>query len=174
MDETVGDLGRADTPETTGTVALPREWNRAELKRLGFTGFVSLIGMDRSVLPREHGVYVVLHESGERPRFLATNVVTKRLPYDPAQLEKKWLTGRSVVYIGKAEGIRGLHARVGAFSRQAENHSGGRALWQLDSAADLLVAWLETPGVSALKVEQTYLQAFKAEHGGYPFANRRG
>ena len=48
------------------------------------------------------------------------------------------------------------------------------ALRPLDSAGDLLVAWLETPGESALAVEQTYLQAFKAQHGSYPFANRRG
>jgi len=174
MDKAVGHASCAEAPTQTETVALPLAWNRGELERIGFTGFVPLIGMDRSLLPRRHGVYVVLHESHESPVFLASNVIAKRPPYDPAHLQGKWLVGSSVVYIGKAEGREGLHTRVGAFSRQATNHSGGRALWQLDTAGDLLVAWLETPDTSALAVEQSYLQAFKAEFGSYPFANRRG
>ena len=174
MTEAIGDANSAGLPATTDAIALPTAWNRSELERLGFTGFVPLVGMDLSLLPRRHGVYVVLHENDRRPEFLASNVITKRMPYDPVHLEGKWLAGASVVYVGKAEGREGLHTRVGAFSRQAENHSGGRALWQLDSAGDLLVAWLETPGESALAVEQSYLQAFKAEYGSYPFANRRG
>jgi len=174
MTEAIDEASSAGLPETTDATALPAAWNRSELERLGFTGFVPLVGMDRSLLPRRHGVYVVLYESDERPAFLASNVITKRMPYDPVHLEGKWLMGASVVYIGKAEGREGLHTRVGAFSRQAENHSGGRALWQLDIAGDLLVAWLETSGKSALAVEKSYLQAFKAEHGSYPFANRRG
>jgi len=163
-------------PEATDPTALPTAWNRSELERLRFAGFVTLVGIDRSLLPRRHDIYIyiVLHKSDKRPAFLASNVITKRMPYDPVHLEGKWLMGASVVYIGKAEGREGLHTRVGAFSRQAENHSGGRALWQLEIAGDLLVAWLETSGESALAVEQSYLQAFKSEHGSYPFANRRG
>jgi hypothetical protein len=137
MTEAIGDASSAGLPETTDAIALPTAWNRSELERLGFTGFTPLVGMDRSLLPRRHGVYVVLYESDKRPAFLASNVITKRMPYDPVHLEGKWLMGASVVYIGKAEGREGLHTRVGAFSRQAENHSGGRALWQLDIASDL-------------------------------------
>jgi hypothetical protein len=174
MTEAIGDASSAGLPETTDATAVPTAWNRSELERLGFTGFTRLVGMDRSLLPRRHGVYVVLYEKDERPAFLASNIVTKRIPYDPLHLEEKWLMGASVVYIGKAEGREGLHTRVSALSRQAENHSGGRALWQLDIAGDLLVAWLQTAGQSALAVEQSYLQAFKAEYGSYPFANRRG
>jgi hypothetical protein len=174
MSEAIGDASSAGMTETTKATASPVAWNRAELERVGFVGFVPLVGMDRSILPRRHGIYVVLYESDERPKFLASNVITKRMPYDPVHLEGKWLMGASVVYIGKAQGRDGLRTRVGAFSRQRTNHSGGRALWQLDSAGDLLVAWLETPGESALAVEKSYLQAFKAAHGGYPFANRRG
>lgn len=174
MTDAMGNASSAGMTETTGAIDSPTAWNRAELERVGFVGFVPLVGMDRSLLPRRHGVYVVLHESDVRPKFLASNVITNRMPYDPVHLEGKWLMGASVVYIGKAEGREGLRTRVGAFSRQAENHSGGRALWQLDVAGNLLVAWLETPGESALAVEQSYLRAFKAEHGSYPFANRRG
>lgn len=174
MTEATGDTSSSASPETADALALPTAWNRSELGRLGFTGFVPLVGMDRSLLPRRHGVYVVLYEEDRRPEFLATNVITKRMPYDPVHLEGKWLPDTSVVYVGKAQGRNGLRTRVGAFSRQRTNHSGGRALWQLDIASDLLVAWLETPGESALAVEQSYLQAFKAEHGSYPFANRRG
>ena len=166
---------RAVTPtEDPSLTAVPAAWNRLELERVGFVGFVPLIGMDRTQLPRRHGVYVVVHQLDQEPEFLDSNVIDKWPPYQSAHLRERWLTDAPVVYIGKAEGKVGLHLRVGAFSRQATNHSGGRSLWQLEKSQDLLVAWLETPGESALAVEQRYLQAFKAEYGSYPFANRRG
>lgn len=166
---------RAVTPtEDPSLTAVSAAWNRLELERVGFVGFVPLIGMDRTKLPRRHGVYVVVHQLDQEPEFLDSNVIDKWPPYQSAHLRERWLTDAPVVYIGKAEGKVGLHRRVGAFSRQATNHSGGRSLWQLEKSQDLLVAWLETPGESALAVEQRYLQAFKAEYGSYPFANRRG
>ena len=160
--------------EAPSLTSVPAAWNRLELERVGFVGFVPLIGMDRTQLPRRHGVYVVVHQLDQEPEFLDSNVIDKWPPYQSAHLRERWLTDAPVVYIGKAEGKVGLHLRVGAFSRQATNHSGGRSLWQLEKSQDLLVAWLETPGESALAVEQRYLQAFKAEYGSYPFANRRG
>jgi hypothetical protein len=166
--------GAVTSTEAPSLTAVPAAWNRLELERVGFVGFVPLIGMDRTQLPRRHGVYVVVHQLDQEPEFLDSNVIDKWPPYQPAHLRERWLTDVPVVYIGKAEGKVGLHRRVGAFSRQATNHSGGRSLWQLEKSEDLLVAWLETPGESALAVEQQYLQAFKAEHGSYPFANRRG
>jgi hypothetical protein len=164
----------AAAAQTPGLTAVPAAWNRLELERVGFVGFVPLIGMDRTQLPRRHGVYVVMHGLDQEPEFLDSNIIDKWPPYPSAQLRERWLTDVPVVYIGKAEGKVGLHRRVGAFSRQATNHSGGRSLWQLERSEDLLVAWLETPGESALAVEQRYLQSFKAAHGSYPFANRRG
>jgi hypothetical protein len=169
-----GHDGAVSSTQAPGLTAVPAAWNRLELERVGFVGFVPLIGMDRTQLPRRHGVYVVVHELEQQPEFLDSNVIDKWPPYPSAQLRERWLTDVSVVYIGKAEGKVGLHRRVGAFSRQATNHSGGRSLWQLVTSRDFLVAWLETPGESALAVEQRYLQSFKAEHGSYPFANRRG
>ena len=79
-------------------------------------------------------------------------------------------------------GPRGRHrrARHAAAARQAlaalrrgQNvaHWGGRHVWQLADAYDLLVAW--KPCKDAVRQEVALLAAFEAKHEKLPFANLR-
>jgi len=152
---------------------IPTTWDRAGLEAVGFGGFAPFIGLVIETLPTRRGVYVVLRESDQRPAFIDTNVITRRKAYEVGRLEKKWLDGHTIVYIGMAEPVDGLFGRLGDFSKQSSSHTGGRALWQLVDAKDLIVAWVETPDHVAELVEKSYLRAYKAEFKQYPFANWR-
>lgn len=152
---------------------IPATWDRLGFERVGFKGFISLLGLDKTLLPTRRGVYAVFRESTQRPTFLDTNVITRRKAYAVPELKDKWIDGQALVYIGMAEPKDGLYGRLGDFSKQSSSHTGGRALWQLGDANELIVAWAETPDQVAEVVEKSYLRAFKVAFGQYPFANWR-
>jgi hypothetical protein len=153
-------------------------FTRSELELEGFTGFVSFqaILADRSVVPAERGIYVVLTDKRE-PGFLKKSTGGRfkgRDPSVPAEmLTSKWVPEASVLYLGKANDLRRrLHdfARFGN-GRQV-GHWGGRLLWHLEAASGLLVGWKTTPDMDSRQVEKEYLHLFEAQHGGkLPFAN---
>jgi hypothetical protein len=152
---------------------IPATWDPPGFQGVGFTGFVRLLGLDRDLLPTHRGVYSVFRESPSRPTFIDSNVITRRKAYDVDRLSNKWIDGQTVVYIGMAEPQDGLYGRLGDFSQQSSSHTGGRALWQLADAADLIVGWAETPDHVAEDMEKAYLRSFKDIYGQYPFANWR-
>lgn len=82
---------------------------------------------------------------------------------------------RKILYIGKAEGKRGLQQRITEFVRYSyglcENHRGGRALWQIENNKSLLLDF--TICENAEKEEKRLLQNFKLRYHTYPFANWR-
>ena len=85
--------------------------------------------------------------------------------------------GAPIVYIGKAgtpTSKGGLKSRLSPFSRKARSHSGGRSIWQLDDADELLVCWIKTPGLNPRHVEEDYLDEFARVHLRQPFANVDG
>lgn len=153
---------------------IPATWDRAGCEAVGFEGFIPLVGMDVSSLPPRRGVYIVLRpETGVEPVFLDENPITRRKPYALDKLSKKWLPTHTVLYVGKADARDGILGRLGAFSKKASSHTGGRALWQLADAHELIAAWVETPNHVAETVEKSYLQSFRSAFGGFPYANWR-
>ena len=54
----------------------------------------------------------------------------------------------------------------------ATNHKGGRAIWQIEDAGLLLLAYEECEDARAR--EKQLLADYKAENGSYPLANWRG
>ena len=70
-------------------------------------------------------------------------------------------------------GQGGLRDRLKPFSKKSASHSGGRAIWQLQEADSLLVCWIETPGYRADRVEDDFIDQFKAVYGLTPLANVR-
>jgi hypothetical protein len=97
---------------------------------------------------------------------------------DPAvpiqELQRAWVTGPIVIYIGKATILRN---RLRSYMRFGEghptHHHGGRYIWQLADAKHLLVCWKVFTEAKPSDVESRLIQEFKAKYGKRPFANLR-
>jgi hypothetical protein len=161
-------------------------WSREALAEGGFVGFVPFSELTTSEVPPAPGVYAVLRVSDAPPRFIGTSPAGRLKGKDPSvsveSLAKKWLNGPQVLYIGKATrtsaGPRGLQKRLDDFRRfgagEPVNHPGGRYLWQLADAADLVVAWNATAtSEDAATLEARMLRDFTEWYNALPFANRR-
>jgi hypothetical protein len=129
------------------------------------------------VVPKTGGVYVVLRQSDQPPTYLARNpggrFKGKNPTAEQSVLEAKWVNECPVVYLGKGNN---LHRRLKEYARfgagDPVGHWGGRYIWQLSDAADLLVAWKRCEeGKTAAQVERQMLTLFKERYGRLPFAN---
>jgi len=158
--------------------------NADMLRRLGFEGFVSTSTLRSSrcaIVPTLPGVYAVVREALDGPEFLPVSPAGPFKGKDPTiapeYLHAKWVTGSNILYFGKA-GAAGtaatLRRRVSTYLRHGSGkpagHWGGRAIWQLEDAGDLQIAWYacaEEPRT----LERRLLAEFEARHGTLPFAN---
>ena len=162
-------------------ISTPKEWTRAALTRNGFAGWIrwsdcpaGLSAIDRA----SGGVYLIFRDVQLEPAFL------ERSPAgvfrgDPtvirAALDANWVPQASVVYIGKAAHCR-LRTRLEEFidfgRGGKRRHWGGRLIWQLEGAEDLLVAWRVLAHLARPEEEEVRLiAAFKSAYGKRPFAN---
>jgi hypothetical protein len=154
---------------------LPTSWDRIGLAAVGFEGFVPLVRLAMKTVTPEKGIYVVLRPNADAPYTLMDHSPLDRYPLE--ELERRWILGAPVVYIGKAgtpTSKGGLKTRLSPFSRKARGHSGGRSIWQLDGSDQLLVCWVKTLGLNSRHVEEDYLDEFARVHLGQPFANVHG
>lgn len=141
----------------------------------GFTERVPFGGLDLDEVPQDHGVYAVLWRGGEHPAFLYPGTGRTGSAYDTGMLERAWVPGEQVLYIGRAQCRKGIQERLRKYRRfgQGRNsgHSGGRAIWQLPDQAQLWVCW--RPDTDPVGSEDRLIDGIKASHQGRrPFANR--
>ena len=160
----------------------PATWDIPGLKDRGWEGFIPLSTLVGKDVPNVPGVYVVIRESTQDPVIGDKGIYQSEkqvAPYRVDELAQRWIKVASVVYIGKAS--TSLRKRLGQYRRAGvaggTNHNGGRSIWQLADAEDLLVAWhrvdLEAVGVDARQAEQDLIRAFARVYGRRPYANRQ-
>lgn len=159
-----------------------------DLKADGFSGFVSVADLRKSysAIPEEMGVYVVLRLSEDEPQFVEKGTGGFFKGKDPnvpiSELQEKWLENCPILYIGKAGGPDSgatLRERIKQYIKFGQGkdigHQGGRYIWQLADAADLIFAWKPLYDCVPREVEKQMIADFKQTHGGdehkRPFAN---
>lgn len=148
---------------------------RAELKAIGFEGFVPFADLRDTTVPSTQGVYAVLRCTQEPPEFLPRNpagALRGDPSVSPEALATAWVNGVEVVYFGKAAR---LQRRLDEYRRNGlggrARHWGGRYIWQLVVPGELLVTWLTTPGVDPARIESDLIRRFVETTGQLPFAN---
>lgn len=153
------------------------DFSRSGLETAGFTGFVSLARLVPTAVPTHGGVYVVVREGDDAPVLLSDSVgghfKGKNPTVELSVLERKWVAGCTVVYIGKATSLRSRLRQYRDFGLgRPVGHWGGRYIWQLDGCNELLVAWRFE--VDPRDAEKALLADFTARYGRLPFANIAG
>ena len=162
-------------------------WTRAGLEAAGYVGFVTFSELHMRHATTEPGIYVVLRESRDAPRFLGHNAAGKAHSFskDVQALEQAWVSSAEVLYIGRAiwgKRREGPHRRLKHYRRTgagtANNHSGGVWIFQLEDWASLTLCWRASDNRSDAHIEalEHHLIAdfvSRPEYGKWPFANRR-
>ena len=165
-----------------------------DLKKAGFKGFMPVwmlksagISSDDAIANNEldgPGVYMVVRTDDSEPVFVPEGSgghFKGRNPNVPAvELQANWVKDTCVVYIGKAGGGTSratLRKRIGQYIRfgsgEPVGHWGGRYIWQLEDADNLLFCWRAAKEwEDAEGLESDLIADFKVQHGGFrPFAN---
>ena len=129
-------------------------------------------------IPEAPGVYWVLRPEGMTIRFTehTYNHSAKLYPVEVLSHKYGGCKDQEILYIGKADGKRGLRQRLKQYMNygwdKATNHKGGRAIWQIEDAGFLLLAFKECNDAETW--EKQLLADYKAKNSSYPLANWRG
>lgn len=169
------------------------------LRDNGFRGFITVGELQqkirRPMIPiseggNARGVYVVLYPFKERPE-LALNGENGFNGGNPKpskkELESKWVEGTDVVYIGQTGGAMNgaltngrLGKRIHAYLRYGRKgkggHAGGRYIWYLSRAEELVFCWkpFADKGADPKELECHMLRSFMNSHENrLPFANHK-
>lgn len=154
--------------------------NIEELKKAGFVGFKTVAEMKqygRRILPDSGGIYMIIRPYTNKPLFLPIGTGGHYKGKNPnvsvQELNDNWVENTCVLYIGKATSLKTRVSTYMSFGKGAAvGHWGGRLLWQLADADEMLVCWKETEEIPR-KVEEGLIADFKKIYGQWPFANLR-
>ena len=133
---------------------------------------------DCHCVPNAPGVYWVFAPEGMPVCFSEQTERFKAKSYPAKTLQEKYerCADKSILYIGKAEGKRGLRQRLKQYMDYGQGkgniHAGGRAIWQISECGLLLLGYevCENAG----ERERQLLQEYREKNGSYPLANWRG
>lgn len=154
-------------------------FSRAALTGAGYSGWCNRLALRPGGGRKPDagpGTYVVLRADDDAPVFLDTSPAWTKHggPVDRAALEANWVDGAHVVYIGKANDLSVRVPAMAAFGAGKKvPHGGGRLVWQLEKAPELLFAWrpLRDGFATARDDERAMIENFRAAYGKPPFAN---
>ena len=135
-------------------------------------------------IPEKAGIYKILRSNLNPPAFLPKSPAGWFKGRDPSaskdDLQKKWVPGAEIIYIGKAGGESQdttLRSRIKALLDFGKGrpvaHWGGRYIWQLKDADDLSICWETCEAEDPSVVEKRLLEEFRMKYGRLPFANLR-
>jgi hypothetical protein len=160
------------------------EETKTDLKEIGFQGFVTIGSLfkNSSTIPNVKGVYMILYLSAAAPKFRTIGSgghFKEKNPNVSLQLlQDNWVDKATIVYIGKAgseSGSATLQSRLKQYlsfgQGKAVGHWGGRLIWQLPFAEDLIVCWKTTPQQEPSVIESYLIGQFKEFYNKRPFAN---
>jgi len=157
-----------------------------KLRNFGFSGGETIAHLQATceTVPETSGIYLVARKSRKAVCFLAESCGGKFKRREPTvaveKLTKRWLPTPTVLYVGKAGGTdqaTSLRARLHSYMQFGLGkpcaHWGGRYIWQLSDARDLLVFWKSTLRIEPSIAESKLLLEFRELYGQLPFANLR-
>ena len=153
-----------------------------DIEQQGFSGFMAVSFLRESAcrqVPEVPGVYLVIRPQPQPPIFLDHSTGGHFKGREPTvsiqELQQAWVTGcdRHLHRQGSSYSASGCTATCVLAYGEPVPHWGGRYIWQLADAADLLVCWKETPDEDPRQVEHRLIQEFSARYGKRPFANLR-
>lgn len=146
------------------------------LQSNGFEGGISIATLKSScsMLPDKPGVYLITKEIEQQFSFLEVGTgghYKEKNPNVPIQeLQENWVQDTIVVYIGKATSLQSRLRQYMQFgSGKKIGHWGGRYIWQLSNADELLVWWKEVD--NPRDAEKELIKNFKQQYNVRPFAN---
>lgn len=147
----------------------------------GFTGFISIENLQNgtSMIPSCSGVYMVIRAEETEPQFLTKGTGGFFKKQDPNVgidvLRDNWVDNSCVLYIGQSKSLRERIRQYIHFGQgKPIGHKGGRYIWQLNDAKQLLICWKKTPEGNHQETERLLIQEFRSIYGKRPFANLVG
>lgn len=148
----------------------------------GFHGFVSVEYLRHNnnwQIPCIPGVYMVLQDrSFADTEFLTTGTgghfKCKNPNVSLSRLKQEWVEDTLILYIGESSNLQRRIKQLILFGQgKPVGHWGGRLVWQLAQARDLLICWKEESKEGERKyIKNELIETFKSVYGGKrPFAN---
>ena len=149
-----------------------------DIKEFGFKGFVSIskLTQEYTLLPNNPGVYYILLPDNFKIEFLESGsggFFKSRNPNVIIEtLKNEWVHNANILYIGKATSLKTRLKQYMQFGQgKAVGHWGGRHIWQIKNAQDLIVCWKPLTDESPEVLESAMIAKFKETYGKRPFAN---
>ena len=158
--------------------------NLDDIRANGFIGFktVNELWEDKSYLPKQRGVYMVLNPNTSNSQFISPGVGGFFKGKDPnvsaGELKSNLVENSLVVYIGKAGSLTGkatLHSRLGQYLSFGKGknvgHWGGRLIWQLSNYKELIYCWKPILDNDPREIEKKLIEEYMVQFNKKPFAN---
>jgi len=158
--------------------------NIDEIKKAGFIGFkkMSDLFIDSSSISKIKGIYLILNPDYKNAEYLEIGTGGYFKEKNPNvsldELKLNWVDNSLIVYIGKAGSETSkatLNSRLKQYFRFGQGkkvgHWGGRLIWQLKNANDLIVCWKPLPNENPRITENELIKNFVLEFSKRPFAN---